>query len=67
MVMAQQREREEKVYVCRLYIIIYVCLSQGCPIFAMEGQVYAGFHSNLSLHLLISLISSLLSDWRCVN
>ena len=42
-------------------------LHQGCPIFAMEGRVHAGFHSNLSLHLLISLISSLFSDWRCVH
>ena len=44
-----------------------VALTQGCPIFAMEGRVYAGFHSNLPLHLLISLISSLFSGWRCVN
>ena len=39
-------------------------LYQGCPIFAMEGRVHAGFHSNVSLHLLISLIpsSSLIED-----
>ena len=36
-------------------------VEQGCPIFATEGRVYAGFHSNQSLHLLISLISSLFS------
>ena len=42
--------------------IFFDSLQQGCPIFAMEGRVHAGFHSNLSLHLLISPISSLFSD-----
>ena len=45
------------VYECHWAILIRTIkvksLRQGCPIFATEGRVYAGFHSNLSLHLLM--------------
>lgn len=37
------------------------------PGHAVEGWEYAAFHSRQSFHLLISLISSLLSGWRCAN
>ena len=37
----------------------FITLLQGCPMEgAMEGQEYAGFHSNQSLHQLILLMNT---------